>query len=151
MAIKRMESAREEGQRREQWGQEGVYGGSLSSLQTRGRPGWGRQAQPGATLEGGDQVQSGVGSKAGSEHTEPRCWHLRTLGTRCVWGRCGGGLVLSLTFWAQDRWPDSGPRARRTRQDSQPLPMSNGTAKPEANSHNPCADVCKTEKNVKLS
>lgn len=57
MAIKRMESARgRRTQRREMGAGRGAQG-SLPSLQTRGRPGQGRQAQPGATPEGGGPVQ----------------------------------------------------------------------------------------------
>lgn len=36
--------------------------GSLSSLQTRGHLGWGRQAQPGATAEGSGQCRVGLGA-----------------------------------------------------------------------------------------
>lgn len=39
--------------------------GSLSSLQTRGHLGWGRQAQPGATPEGGGQCRAGLGAGLG--------------------------------------------------------------------------------------
>lgn len=39
--------------------------GSLSSLQTRGHLSWGRQAQPGATPEGGGQCRVGLRARLG--------------------------------------------------------------------------------------
>lgn len=68
----------------------------------------------------GGPGQRRVRSKAGCGHVEPGCWHLGTLGTQCVWDRCGGGVVLSLTFRAGTGGLTVYPGARGTGWGHQP-------------------------------